>query len=119
MKVIFRVFAVLLTFGFTLLSLVNKEVTQANYAYAIPKINSLLMTSVLLGLFPSLFIIGFLKKPMPKEWGIIKKAFIRITDGMGVFVNLLTFGFLPWIEAETKLMLNKKYKSLYASPKYR
>lgn len=119
MKVIFRVFAFLLTFGFTLLSLVNKDITQANYAYAIPKINSLLMTTVLLGVLPSTIIVSYLKKPMPKNWNIIKKMVIKLLDGFGVFINLLTFGFIPWIEAETKLMLGKKYKSLYVSPKFR
>ena len=119
MKVIYRVVAFLLTFGFSLLTLVNKDITQANYAYAIPKINSLLMTTVLVGVIPTSIVIRLIKKPMPANWNFIKKTFITLVDGAGIFINLLTFGFVPWVEAETKMMLGKKYKSLNVTPKFR
>ncbi len=119
MKVIYRVVAFLLTFGFSLLTLVNKDITQANYAYAIPKINSLLMTTVLVGIIPTMIVTKIIKKPMPKNWNILKKIFIMLTDSSAIFINLLTFGFVPWVEAETKMMMGKKYKKLNATPKFR
>ena len=117
--ILFRVLAFLLIFGFTLLTLVNKNVGQVNYAYSIPKINSLLLTLTLLGLLPVYFVRNKLKKPMPKDWNILKKIFLTLCEVPLLYVNFLTFGFIPWLEAQTKLMLGKKYKSLYYTPKFR
>ncbi|PIR43775.1 hypothetical protein COV24_00865 [candidate division WWE3 bacterium CG10_big_fil_rev_8_21_14_0_10_32_10] len=117
--VILRVLAFLLTFGFSMLTFVNENVKQANYAYAIPKINSLLLTVTLVGLIPLFFVRRGLKKPMPKNWSFLKKLLVTLFDLPAIYINYLTFGFIPWLEAQTKLMLGKKYKSLYYTPKFR
>ena len=36
-----------------------------------------------------------------------------------VIVSLLTFSFIPFLEAEIKMMFGKKYKSLHFTPKHR
>lgn len=117
--VILRALAFLLTFGFIILTFVNENIRQANYAYAIPKINSLLLTVTLIGLIPLFFVRLKIKKPMPKEWSWYRKIFTVVADLPAIYITYLTFGFVPWLEAQTKLMLGKKYKSLYYTPKFR
>jgi len=65
-----------------------------------------------------LVIIYKLKKPIPKEWGFFKRATL-ILDIFGIYINFYTFGFIPWIQAQTNMMLGKKYKTLYATEKFR
>ena len=111
--VLLRATPFLLTFGFLMLTFVNENVKQANYAYAIPKINSLLLSIALLGLLPLFFVRLKLKKPMPKSWPWYKKFFISLISLPALYLTYLTFAFIPWLEAQTKMMLGKKYKSLY------
>lgn len=117
--VILRVLAFLLTFGFVMLSFVNPVYTQGNYAYTIPGISSVLLTVTLAGLVPVYIVRRNLKKPMPTRWPLYKKVFLTLLEFPILYVNFLTFGFVPWLEAQTKLMLGKKYKSLYYTPKFR
>ena len=117
--VLLRTLAFLHTFGFILLTFINQNIRQANYAYAVPKLNSILLTITMLGTLPVFYIRLRIKKPMPKEWSLYKKVGIVLLEIPALYINLLTFSFVPWLEAETKMMLGKRYKSLYYTPKFR
>ena len=76
------------------------------------------MTITLIFLIPGTFLRLKVAPPFPSKWGIFKK-FIRYLEGFAVIINLLTFSFFPYIEAQTRLMLGKRMKDLYHTPKVR
>jgi antibiotic biosynthesis monooxygenase (ABM) superfamily enzyme len=64
------------------------------------------------------FIIRSKISPMPKNWSLWKKAIV-ILEGPLVIVNLLTYSFIPYVDAQTRMMLGKKMKDHYHTPKVR
>ena len=108
----------LITFGFGLLTLVNQDIKQTIFAYSLPNIMSLILTFTLVFIIPSLYYRAKIVKPMPKEWPWWKKL-LMFSEGFLVIINLLTFSFIPFIEANTRMMFGKKMKDLYHTPKVR
>ncbi len=108
----------LLTFGFAILTFVNPAVKQSSFAYSLPDAMSWVLTFTLVFLIPPTYYRAKLTPPMPKDWPIMKKLLINL-EGMVVVVNLLTFSFFPFVDAQTRMMLGKKMKDLYHTPKVR
>ncbi len=108
----------LITFGFSIVTLVNPYVKQTNFAYSLPKIMSTLLTFNLIFFLPTTYFRLKLASPMPKEWNFLQK-FLRAAEGPMVIVNMLTFSFFPFIEAQTRMIFGKKMKDLYHTPKTR
>lgn len=108
----------LITFGFGLLTLVNPNVQQSSFAYLLPNIMSIILTFTLVFLIPAIIYRAKLTPPMPKEWPLWKKL-PHFAEGFLVIFNLLTFSFIPMVEAQTRLLLGKKLKDLYHTPKMR
>lgn len=108
----------LITFGFALLTLVNPNVKQTNFAYSVPKIMSMILTVTLVFFVPTTLIRFKMVKPWPKNWSILRK-FMAILEAPMVMINLLTFSTIPFIEAQTRMLLGKKMKDLYHTPKVR
>ncbi|MBI4091484.1 glycosyltransferase family 2 protein [candidate division WWE3 bacterium] len=116
--IIFRTMVFLITFGFALLTLVNQDVRQTTVAYRLPDIMSGILTVGLVFLIPSTILRQRLTKPVPGNWPIWKKLMVLL-EGPLVIINLLTFSLIPFLEAETKMMLGRRYKNLHFTPKYR
>jgi hypothetical protein len=108
----------LITFGFSLVTMVNPYVKQSNFAYSLPDIMSAILTITLIFMLPVTVYKFKLTKPMPKEWNIFRK-FLILFDTPLIIFNLLTYSFVPWIEAQTRMLLGKKMKDLYHTPKVR
>lgn len=117
--VILRTIGFMLAFGLTLLSLVNPDFSQMNYAYSIPKINSILLGITFLGFVPMFVTKTKLKRGGLPNWSWPRKVVYFMLEYVLLYVSLLTIGFFPWIEAQTKMMFGIKYKSLYVTPKFR
>lgn len=115
---IWRTIVFLITFGFIIVSLVNVNVRQSAAVYRLPEVISTLLTLALIFLLPTTILRKKLVTPIPSDWPIWKKA-LTYLEGPAVIINLLTFSFIPFIEAETKMMLGKKYKNAYFTPKIR
>lgn len=109
----------LMTFGVSLLTLVNKDAKQINLVYTLPNIMSIILTITLIFLVP----VGILRKkiikPMPEEWSTFRKVFLQLIEGPLIIINLLTFSLIPWIDAYTRMLLGKKLNDLYHTPKVR
>ena len=108
----------LINFGFATVTLVNPYVKQSNFAYSLPDLISFIMTVTLIFLLPGTYLRIKIAPAFPEKWGIIRKI-LGYLEGFAVIVNLLTFSFFPYIEAQTRLMLGKKMKDLYHTPKVR
>ena len=115
---VFRTIVFLITFGFAILTLVNEGVRQTTVAYRLPDVISAILTFGLILLIPTTIIRGKLITPPPKKRGYIRR-FFSLLEGPLVIINLLTFSFLPYLEAETRMMLGKGFKVLHFTPKYR
>lgn len=108
----------LITFGFGIVTLVNPNVKQTTFAYSLPDVMSSILTVALIFLVPATFYRFKFADPMPKKWPFWKKI-LGFLEGPLVILNLLTFSFFPFIEAQTRLMLGKRMKDLYHTPKVR
>lgn len=108
----------MITFGFGLVTLVNPMVKQSSFAYSLPDVMSTILSVTLVCLIPATYLRLKFADPMPKKWPFWKKALVFL-EGPLVILNLLTYSFFPWIEAQTRLMFGKKMKDLYFTPKVR
>ena len=110
--------AFMLTFGFSIATSINPVFRQSAYAYTVPAITSFILTFAMIFLIPSVILRYKLSAPMPKEWPFWKKGIIILEAPM-MIINLLTFSFIPFVDAQTRVMLGKKMKDLYHTPKVR
>ena len=109
----------LMTFGISLMTLVNQDAKQINLTYTLPNIMSAILTITLIFLVPVTILRSKIVTPMPKNWPFYKKLFYNIVEGPLIIINLLTFSLVPWIDAYTRMMFGKKMKDLYYTPKVR
>src|SRR3989339_1482004 len=103
----------LITFGFSLVTMVNPYVKQSNFAYSLPDIMSAILTVTLVCLIPGAYFRIKLSSEMPKNWHFIRKLFTVVFEGPLIMLNLLTYSFFPWVEAQTRMLLGKRMKELY------
>ncbi|KKT69950.1 MAG: hypothetical protein UW65_C0007G0007 [candidate division WWE3 bacterium GW2011_GWB1_44_4] len=106
----------LITFGFYILTFANKYVKQSNFAYSLPYSISLLLSSILVLIIPITYLKIKIVGPIPKNLPLIRKI-IFLLEGPLVVINLLTFSFFPFLDAQTRMMFGKKMKDLYFTPK--
>lgn len=118
MKVVLVSIVFLITFGFNILTLVNNNIKQTSFAYVLPNVMSMILTSSLVLLIPNTILRFKLVAPMPSNWSLWRKT-LAVCEGPLIIFNLLTYSFVPWIDAQTRMMLGKKMKDLYHTPKMR
>jgi len=106
----------LVTFGFYILTATNKYVKQSNFAYSLPYAISIMLSSILVLIVPitmlKIKIVGGIPKSLP--WW---RKIMFLMEGPLIVINLLTFSFFPFLEAQTRMLLGKKMKDLYFTPK--
>ncbi|HXK52854.1 hypothetical protein H6802_00500 [Candidatus Nomurabacteria bacterium] len=117
-SVIYLTTVYLMTFGLTLLTLVNPRAAQASFSYTLPDVVSFLLTVALVFFVPLTVFRSRIVKPIPKDWPLWRRLLV-LFEGPMVVINLFTFSFLPFIEAQTRMMLGNKMKDLYHTPKVR
>lgn len=110
--------AFLITFGFGIATLVNPDIKQTSFAYSLPHVTSIILTFTMMFLIPGVILRSKISKPMPTDWPMWKKALVLL-EGPLVLVNLLTYSFIPFVDAQTRMMFGKKMKELYHTPKIR
>jgi len=108
----------LITFGFGIVTIVNPDVKQTTFAYSLPDVMSSILTVAMVFIIPATYYRFKLASPMPKKWPFYRK-FLGLLEGPLVILNMLTFSFFPFIEAQTRLMLGKRMKDLYFTTKVR
>lgn len=108
----------LITFGFGIVTLVNPLVKQSSFAYSLPNIMSTILTLTLVFMVPGTFFKRKFSAPPPKEWSRIRKLATYLESPL-IMLNLLTFSFLPWLQAQTMMLFGKRFKNLYHTVKVR
>lgn len=114
---IWRTVTFLLTFGFPMLLLLNPTLRATSLGHNLPRLTGQILTFALIFLLPATVIREKIVKGKPKEWSWWKKA-LTYLEGPLVIVNLLTYVFVPYIDAETRMMLGRKFE-FKTTPKIR
>lgn len=109
--------AFLITFGFALFHLVNPRIEQTTMGASLPILTGYVLTGAFFLLLPIGIFREKLCPPKPKEWSVWKKFWINL-EGPLVILNMLTFNLIPYIDAATRLLLNKRLE-LWFTPKMR
>ncbi len=109
----------LITFGFSLVTLVNVTFRNSSTVYALPNVLSLILTLTLISFIP----VGYVKYKLyedsrPGGWNLWKKILVYL-EGPIIMINLLTFSFIPWLYAETRMMFGEMPKVTFYTPKSR
>ena len=106
----------LVTFGFYILTATNKYVKQSNFAYSLPYSISIMLSAILVLIVPITYLKIKIVGGIPRNLPFWRKA-LFLLEGPLIVINLLTFSFFPFLEAQTRMMLGKKMKDLYFTPK--
>lgn len=108
-----------LTFGLNIMGWLNPGYQYSIFSYNLPRILSYVFTIIMLS---NIAIVVFRRKitPVPKDW----KWWRHILDFLETYlitVNMLTFSFIPYIQAITEMMFGRgKFKrNFYVTEKVR
>jgi len=86
-------------------------------SYNLPRITRYIMTLAMIGLVSSAVISVMILPPRPNQFGRIR--FIWVVLQWILFpINLVFFGSIPALDAQTRLMLGK-YMGFWVTPKHR
>jgi hypothetical protein len=95
--------AFVLTFGLALMGMINPSYGFTAYSYNLAQLMSVVFTFITLLNIPLIFyrrkILG-----VPKSWKWYRHV-LDFAEIIFITVNMLTFGFIPYIQAKTELML--------------
>ena len=114
---IWRTVTFLITFGFLLLAIANPEVRLTAAGYRLPEITGVILTAAFIFLLPVTYLRSKITTPMPVYWPWWKKLWGWL-EGPLVIINLLTYTLVPYIDAETRLMLGRRLE-FWSTPKVR
>lgn len=115
--IIFRTTVFINTFGFPIVTLTNEQFRNNSTVYSLPQIISVFFTILTLMFIPTTYL-------RIKLYGVPKKApawrkVITYLEGPMIFINLFTFSTIPWLVAETRMMLGELPKVTFYTPKKR
>lgn len=114
--IFFTTVVYLMTFGLQLLGIISRDYLFSSASYNLPNAMSFLLSILLVC---NVFIVYYRRQimPIPKGW----KWWRHIIDFVEVAliaVQQLSFGFIPYIQADTEMMLGKGFKkNFYATDK--
>jgi hypothetical protein len=112
---VWKTIAFMISFGFIILTLVNPSVRQTSLGYLLPKIINVLLSVAFVLLIPIGVFRSKIARPMPKDWSTWKKLRIYL-EAPAVVINLILYNFIPYIDAETRLMIGKRLE-FWTTPK--
>ena len=92
-----------LTFGLVLMGIINPSYNFTAYSYNLAQLMSVVFTFITLLNIP---LIIYRRKiiPVPKNWKWWRHI-LDFAEIIFITINMLTFGFIPYIQAKTELML--------------
>lgn len=109
--------AFLITFGFTMLAAVNPQIQLTTLGYLLPKISGAVLSAAIILLLPITIFRNKITPSPPHHWPWWKKLWIWL-EGPLVIINLLLYNFLPYLDAQTRLMFGRRLE-FWPTPKMR
>ncbi|PKN03081.1 hypothetical protein CVU76_03615 [Candidatus Dojkabacteria bacterium HGW-Dojkabacteria-1] len=114
--IFFTTVVYLMTFGLNLLGLISKDYLFSSASYNLPNAMSFLLTTLLIC---NVFIVYYRRKitPIPSDWKWWRHL-IDFGEVALIAVQMLSFGFIPYLQADTEMMLGRGFKkNFYATDK--
>lgn len=106
----------LISFTLPLLNIISPEYNYSSYSYNLPKMISYILTALMFINFCTVFIRRKIT-PIPKNWSFLRKL-LDLLENFLITVGYLFFGFTPYVQAQTEMMLGKGLrKNYYATEK--
>ncbi len=109
--------AVLITFGGLIVDLVNPQFSSSVFAYNLPYYSSTILTIAIFSLFILIFLHEKLVPPRPTHWSRWQR-WLSFWQWFLVPLVVLTYGTLPAIDSQTRLMLGR-YMEFRVTRKFR
>jgi hypothetical protein len=110
-QILYMTIVYMLTFALPILSFLSDEYNYSSYAYNMPRLMSYVLTVIMFFNIP-LIILRHKLVPVPKDWPWWRYVWDWIENFL-VTINMLTFNFIPFVQAQTELMLGRKLKKNY------
>ncbi|MBP6976638.1 hypothetical protein KBB42_03540, partial [Candidatus Dojkabacteria bacterium] len=106
--ILFFTVVYLMTIGLDLLGVFSKNYIYSSAAYNLPNAMSFLLSLLIVC---NLFLIYYRRKliPIPKEWPLWRNI-LDLGEIALIAVQMLTFGFIPYLQAHTEMMLGRGFK---------
>jgi hypothetical protein len=98
--------ALVVTFGGMIIPIFNPVFDKTTAAQNLPKISSYILTLAFLSLFLTVYMHEKIVPPRPKGWKWYQKLFVFLQWLLVPFM-ILTYGTIPALDAQTRLMLGK------------
>jgi hypothetical protein len=98
--------ALLVTFGGMIIPIVNPEFDKTIAAQNLPKISSVILTVTFFSLLITVVMHEKIVPPRPKHWPLWRKI-LSYVQWIFVPILILTYGTIPALDAQTRLMLGK------------
>lgn len=102
-----------ITFALPILNLINPEYRYSSASYNLPILMSYIFTGLMLLNLPIIYLRRRIT-PIPKNWNIFKHFYDILETGL-IVVNMLTFAFIPFVQAQSELLFGKGFRKRYYS----
>lgn len=106
--VFWKVLAYLLTFSIPIILLLNPQLQELVIWYTLPNTISAIMGLAVIFLIPTTIYKALIAPAKPKEWSWIRYAITLLIEAPLNIVTLMTYSFLPFVEASTRMMFGQK-----------
>lgn len=110
-QILYLTVVYLITFGLPILNIINQQYVYSAASYNLPTLMSYLLTGLLFLNIPIVFIRRKIM-PIPKGWKWWRHL-LDFAETALVTVNMLTFTFIPYIQAQTEMMFGRGFKKKY------
>jgi hypothetical protein len=107
--VLSKVIVFLIAFGLPILLFFNRDLDNYVISFTAPRIISAILNITTVFLIPGAILKLLLIPPKPDKLGWIRYTLILILEVPLNIISLLTFSFLPFIEATTRMMLGQEH----------
>lgn len=107
--VFWKVLAFLIALGIPIVFFINEDLRNMVISVTVPQTISNLLTLATVLLLPNTIVKLFIIPPKPESMSKLKYILLLIAELPLNIVSLFTFGFLPFIDATTKMMLGQEH----------
>jgi len=116
--VFWKVLAFLIAFGIPIVFLFNKELSVQVISITVPETISALLTLSAILLLPNTIIKALIAPPRPAGMKKLKYLLILLVEMPLNVVSLFSFGFFPFIDASTRMMLGTEKRKVTWAEKF-
>lgn len=104
-----------ITLSTPILNILSPEFQYSSASYNLAKVMSTILTSLMFLNIP-VYIVRTKLSPLPKDWKFWRRL-LDFGEIALITVNMLTFGFIPKIQAQTEMLFNRFRDKYYATEK--